>query len=97
MTPDQLFPRPAIPLVVSAKGISMLRFLSGFSAILSAHLSRPRSARLSGATGQTTAEYALVLLGAATIAMLVVTWASSSGAIGKLFDVVVSHVIGAVT
>ena len=71
----------------------MFRFLFNFSL----HVSRTRTARLGGAAGQTTAEYALVLLGAATIAMLVVTWASSSGAIGKLFDVVVSHVIGAVT
>jgi hypothetical protein len=53
-------------------------------------------ARTRGDRGQTTAEYALVLLGAATIAMLVVTWASSSGAIGSLFDTVVSHVVGAV-
>jgi len=53
--------------------------------------------RVIGCAGQSTAEYALVLLGAATIAMLVVTWASSSGAVGKLFDAVVSHVIGAVT
>jgi hypothetical protein len=58
---------------------------------------RPDPTRCRGVAGQTTAEYALVLLGAATIAMLVVTWASSSGAIGKLFDAVVSHVIGAVT
>jgi len=58
-------------------------------------LAGPR--RAVGCAGQSTAEYALVLLGAATIAMLVVTWASSSGAVGKLFDAVVSHVIGAVT
>jgi len=46
--------------------------------------------------GQTTAEYALVLLGAAAIALLVVTWASKTDAIGKLFDFVLSHVIGSV-
>lgn len=41
-----------------------------------------------GESGQTTAEYALVLLGAATLAMLLVAWASQSGAIGALFDAV---------
>jgi len=55
-----------------------------------------RSTRSRGDHGQTTAEYALVLLGAATIAMLVVTWASSSGAVGSLFNAVVAQVIGAV-
>ena len=53
--------------------------------------------RWCGAAGQTTAEYALVLLGAAAIAALIVTWATKSGAIGKLFEAVLSHVIGAVT
>jgi hypothetical protein len=52
--------------------------------------------RASGASGQTTAEYALVLLGAAAIAVLVVTWASKTDAIGKLFDFVLGHVIGSV-
>ena len=51
---------------------------------------------LGGDAGQTTAEYALVLLGAAAIAALLITWASKSGAIGKLFDAVLSHVLGSV-
>lgn len=42
--------------------------------------------------GQTTAEYALVLLAAGTIAMLVVAWANGSGAIGELFDSILSRV-----
>jgi len=49
-----------------------------------------------GDAGQTTAEYALVLLGAAAIAALLITWASKSGAIGKLFDAVLSSVLGSV-
>ncbi len=56
--------------------------------------SRPASDQ--GEAGQTTAEYALVLLGAAAVALLVITWASKTDAIGKLFDFVVGHVIGSV-
>jgi len=43
--------------------------------------------------GQTTAEYALVLLGAAGIALLLVAWATKSGAIGRLFDLVLDGVM----
>jgi hypothetical protein len=57
---------------------------------------RSRIRRGHGDHGQTTAEYALVLLGAAAVAMLVVTWASKTDVIGKLFDFVVGHVIGSV-
>ena len=46
--------------------------------------------------GQATAEYALLLLAAATISLLVVTWATSTGKIGELFDVVIDSVIGRV-
>jgi hypothetical protein len=49
-----------------------------------------------GDRGQTTAEYALVLLGAAGVAMLLLGWATKSGAIGKLFDVVLSGIVGRV-
>ena len=63
------------------------------------YLDRARTAtsrRGRGDAGQTTAEYALVLLGAAAIAALLITWASKSGAIGKLFDAVLSSVLGSV-
>ncbi len=43
--------------------------------------------------GQSTAEYALLLLGAATIALIVVTWATSTGKIGELFDAVIDSII----
>lgn len=49
--------------------------------------------RLSGQRGQATAEYALVLLGAAAIALMLTAWAAKSGAIGKLFDAVVGQLI----
>jgi Flp pilus assembly pilin Flp len=38
--------------------------------------------------GQATAEYALVLLGAAVVAVALITWATGSGRIGELFDAV---------
>jgi hypothetical protein len=44
--------------------------------------------------GQTTAEYALVILGAAALATLLITWASKSHAITKLFDTVIGKVLG---
>jgi Flp pilus assembly pilin Flp len=46
--------------------------------------------------GQTSAEYALVLLGAAAIALLIVAWATKSDLIGKLFDTVVKAITGKV-
>ena len=52
--------------------------------------------RLTDDRGQTTAEYALVLLGAAGIALLLLGWATQSGAIGTLFDAVLGGVIGKV-
>jgi Flp pilus assembly pilin Flp len=46
--------------------------------------------------GQTSAEYALVLLGAAAIALLIVAWATKTDLIGKLFDAVVDAITGKV-
>lgn len=43
--------------------------------------------------GQATAEYALVLLGAAAIAMLLVAWATQTGAVGRLLDAVLRSII----
>ena len=47
--------------------------------------------------GQATTEYALVMLGAAVVALLVVGWATSGGGagkIGRLFDRVIDAVTG---
>ena len=46
--------------------------------------------------GQTSAEYALVLLGAAAIALLIVAWATKTDLIGKLFDAVIDAITGKV-
>jgi hypothetical protein len=44
--------------------------------------------------GQATAEYALVLLGAAAVALLLVAWATDSDAVGRLLDAVVDRILG---
>ena len=43
--------------------------------------------------GQTTAEYALVLLGAAGVALVLVAWAAKSGKITGLLDAVIDQVL----
>jgi hypothetical protein len=49
--------------------------------------------RWAGASGQTTAEYALVMLGAVALATLLISWATGSHAISKLFDTVISKIL----
>ena len=44
-------------------------------------------------SGQSTAEYALVILGAVAIATLLITWATGSHAISQLFDSVIERVL----
>ena len=56
-----------------------------------ATLLRPRGER-----GQATAEYALVLLAAAAVAMAVVSWASRTSVIGRLLDAVFRQLTGRV-
>jgi hypothetical protein len=46
--------------------------------------------------GQATAEYALVLLGAAAIALLLVAWATDTDAVGRLLDGVLDRILGEV-
>lgn len=53
-------------------------------------------ARLRGERGQATTEYALVLLAAALVALLVIAWATAGGGaerIGRLFNRVIDAVI----
>ncbi len=57
---------------------------------------RSRLRRSAAEAGQATAEYALVLLGAAAIALLLAAWAAKSGAIGRLFDAVVDQLVAKV-
>jgi Flp pilus assembly pilin Flp len=50
--------------------------------------------RLRGERGQASAEYALVLLGAAAVALLVVAWATKTDMMGKLLDKVLKAISG---
>ena len=55
-----------------------------------------RTSRLRSDRGQATTEYALVLLAAALVGLLVVGWATAGGGagkIGRLFDRVIDSVI----
>ena len=53
--------------------------------------------RRSGDRGQTTAEYALVIMGAAAVALLLLAWATGSGKVSSLLDKVVDSVADMVT
>jgi Flp pilus assembly pilin Flp len=53
--------------------------------------SRPR---WSSQAGQTTAEYALVILAAAAIAVVLIVWARSSGKLPAFFDGIIDQVAG---
>ena len=52
-----------------------------------------RAGRGDDERGQASAEYALVLLGAAAVALLIVAWATKTNLVGKLLDAV----MGAIT
>lgn len=59
------------------------------------HTAPPAPARLRD-RGQATTEYALVLLAAALVGLLVIAWATSGGgaaAVGRLFNRVIESVI----
>ncbi len=54
-------------------------------------------ARCHGDAGQATAEYALVIVGAAAVALLLIAWATGSGKIASLLDTMVDRVADMVT
>ncbi len=61
----------------------MLLFLRALGAVQTRYAEHVEG-RASGDAGQATAEYALVLLGAAAIAVLLVAWATAGGGAGKI-------------
>lgn len=50
--------------------------------------------RLRGSGGQTTAEYALVILAAAAIAIGLLAWARSSDRLPAFFDRIIDRILG---
>jgi Flp pilus assembly pilin Flp len=50
--------------------------------------------RISEEAGQTTAEYALVILAAAAVAVVLIAWARSSGKLPAFFDAIIDQVAG---
>lgn len=50
--------------------------------------------RLWSERGQTTAEYALVILAAAAIALVLLAWARSSGKLPAFFDQIIDRIVG---
>jgi Flp pilus assembly pilin Flp len=50
--------------------------------------------RVHSERGQTTTEYALVILAAAAIALVLLAWAKSSGKLPAFFDEVIDRITG---
>ena len=55
------------------------------------------TARAADVAGQTTAEYALVLLGAAGVALLLVAWATKTDRVTRLLNSVIDRVLAQAT
>ena len=64
------------------------------TAVITVQRRLPRPSDRERDSGQATAEYALVLLGAATVALLLVAWAARSGKVAQLLDAVLDKVLG---
>ena len=67
------------------------------AALLAAARAEAAVTRLRAERGQTSAEYALVLLGAATVALLVTLWAKKSDRVGSLLDSVFDNLVDMAT
>lgn len=75
----------------------MHRIILSLHLLALTYLHRVQAARrATGERGQATAEYALVLLGAAALALLVLAWATSTGKITTLLNRVVDTIISQV-
>jgi len=74
----------------------MLRTLVSLQVVALSASDRIRR-RLSADGGQSTAEYALVLLGAAGVALLLVAWATKTDKVTRLLNSVLDQVLSRVT
>ena len=74
----------------------MLRISVWLAGSLNALVSGSRRAlsprHLSREEGQTTAEYALVILAAAAVAIVLIAWARSSGKLPAFFDKIIDQI-----
>ena len=61
--------------------------------LLATDLVARTAARARQDRGQSTAEYALVLLGAAAVALLVTSWAVRTNRVGRLLDAVMDQLL----
>ncbi len=91
MTCSTTVPTPTLRSLHRATGLLLAVQLQLLAAASIARLRSRVSAR--GDAGQSTAEYALVLLGAASVALLLVAWATKTDRITKLLDGVVDQVL----
>jgi hypothetical protein len=80
--------------IPSNRGASLLRLWVAVEVLLATGGGRRR---LAGDRGQATAEYALVVLGAAAVAMLLIAWATGTGKISTLLNKVIDSVAGRIT
>jgi Flp pilus assembly pilin Flp len=67
--------------------------LSTLATAAGRHVATGLARRHRSEAGQTSAEYALVLLGAAGVALLVAAWAKKSDRVGGLLDTVFDGVV----
>lgn len=89
--PQTAVPRTRVRPIANLCGAALTTMwvVASVTAMNVAHRTRTRRG---AERGQTTAEYALVLLGAATVAMLLIAWAGSTGRVGTLFNRVLDAV-----
>ena len=72
----------------------LIRLQTSFAATRLAGAIRASSTTLARQEGQTTAEYALVILAAAAVAVVLIAWARSSGKLPAFFDHIIDQVTG---
>ena len=77
--------------------VQLFVLLSSLSSALSGFMHAARRRMSPDERGQASAEYALVLLGAAAVALLIVAWATKTDLVEKLLDKVLKAITGKVT
>ena len=92
---DTLAPVVVMPAPVPWHRDGVLRACAALQSASTVATARLAAAR-SDERGQSTAEYALVILGAAAVAALLVAWASQTNKISRLLDVILDNIINRV-